>query len=236
MSDPRGGANPYQDLSRRTGSGGPNRGLIIGGVVVLLVVVLAGVAIFVTGGDDDGGEPIDAVQEVAAVESEGQPLPPFPQVAGFVAPVDEDPAVGMTPPTLTGQDFGGDPVSIDPGDGRAKVVAFVAHWCPHCQAEVPLIQQWVDDGNLPDDVDLYAVSTDVRSDQNNYPPSEWLDREGWSEGILLDHADGTAANTWGRTGYPYLVFVDADGKVSRRASGEVPIADFEGLVQEISAA
>ncbi len=233
MSDRRTGANPYQDLSKRTSEGGPSRGLIIGGIAVLVVIVLGVVAIFLTGGDGAGGN-IDAVQEVAAVEVDGEALPPFPEVGGYVAPVDADPAVGATPPTLRGQDFEGEPVSIDMDDGRAKVVAFLAHWCSHCQAEVPLIQGWIDDGNLPDDVDVYGVSTDARSDQNNYPPSKWLDREGWTGEILLDHADGTAANAWGRTGYPYIVFVNSDGTVARRGSGEVPIDQFAALVDEIS--
>src|SRR5690606_20036411 len=140
---------------------------------------------------------------------------------------EDDPAVGQTPPTLTGQDFEGEPSSIDPGDGRATVVVFLAHWCPHCQKEVPMIQGWVDDGNLPDDVDLYAVTTATRADQNNYPPSEWLEREGWSEGILLDDPDQSAASAWGLTGYPYIVFIDAEGQVVRRASGELPEEDLD---------
>ena len=131
------------------------------------------------------------------MEVSGEPLQPMPRVDGFVVPVELDPAVGSTPPTLEGQDFEQGEVSIDPADGRAKVVAFLAHWCPHCQAEVPRIQDWVDDGNLPEDVDLYAVSTGVQADGANYPPSKWLDREGWTGDILLDDPDGTAANAWG---------------------------------------
>jgi len=233
MSDRR-GANPYEDLARRTTSSGPSRGLVIGIAAVFVVVVLGVVAIFLTGNDGAGGN-IDAVQEQGPVEVSGEPLQPMPRVDGFVVPFELDPAVGSTPPTLEGQDFEQGEVSIDPADGRAKVVAFLAHWCPHCQAEVPRIQDWVDDGNLPEDVDLYAVSTGVQADGANYPPSKWLDREGWTGDILLDDPDGTAANAWGLTGYPYLVFVDSDGKVTRRASGELPIEDFAELVAEIAA-
>ena len=83
-----------------------------------------------------------------------------------------------TPPTLTGEGFDGEPVTIEPGGGTPMVVVFAAHWCPHCQAEIPIIQDWIDEGNLPEDVQVNLVSTGVQADQNNYPPSEWLAQEG----------------------------------------------------------
>ena len=234
MNDRRRGPNPYEDLSRRTSGGGgsPNRTLWIAAAAVAIVAILAVVAIFLTGGD--GGS--DAVQETAAVETQGDALAPFPEVQSFVAPADQDPAVGSTPPTLTGEDFSGEPVTIDPGDGTAKVVVFLAHWCPHCQAEVPVIQGWIDDGNLPEGVEVYAVSTAVREDQNNHPPSAWLEREGWTGDVLLDDEEGTAATSWALPGFPYMVFLDSEGQVTRRASGEVPEAEFAALVEEIAGA
>jgi cytochrome c biogenesis protein CcmG/thiol:disulfide interchange protein DsbE len=233
MNDRRGGPNPYADLSKRTsgGGGGSRTTLLIAGIAIALVAILAVVAIFLTG-SEDGGE--DAVQEQAPVEVEGSALPPYPEGASFVVPPDQDPAVGETPPTLTGEDFQGEPVSVDPGDGSAKVVVFLAHWCPHCQAEVPVIQGWIDDGNLPDDVEVYAVSTAVTRDRPNYPPSEWLSSEGWTGPILLDDPDSSAASAWALRSFPYMVFVDDEGKVTRRASGEVPADEFAELVEEIS--
>jgi cytochrome c biogenesis protein CcmG, thiol:disulfide interchange protein DsbE len=223
----RSGASPYRDLSNRTSGGGPSRkGLVIGGVALLVVALLAVVAVVLSG--DDGASDVEAVQEVAPIEVSGEPLPAY-------ASGGDDPAIGMTAAALSGQDFEGEQVTIEPGDGTAKVLVFLAHWCPHCQAEVPVIQGWVDDGNLPDDVELFAVSTAARSDQPNYPPSEWLAREGWSGGIVLDDADTNAAAAFGLTSYPYLVFVDADGRVVQRAAGELPVEDFSQMVQELSA-
>ena len=116
MSDRR-GANPYEDLARRTTSSGPSRGLVIGIAAVFVVVVLGVVAIFLTGNDGAGGN-IDAVQEQGPVEVSGEPLQPMPRVDGFVVPVELDPAVGSTPPTLEGQDFEQGEVSIDPAVQR----------------------------------------------------------------------------------------------------------------------
>ncbi len=79
------------------------------------------------------------------------------------------------------------------------------------------------------------MSTAVKADQNNYPPSDWLSSVGWSEQILLDNPDQSAAgNAYGLTGYPYIVFVGADGKVVQRASGELPIDQFGTFVDKLS--
>ena len=114
----------------------------------------------------------------------GTPLPRLTDSA-------DDPAVGMTFPTLTGVDQQGDPMTIAP-DGGPTMVLFVAHWCPHCQREVPVVQDWVDGGGLPRGVDLVTVSTVIDPRRPDYPPDEWLAGEGWTAPVLVD-ADNTAA-------------------------------------------
>lgn len=233
MSDKRQKGVPYGYSSTPTSSGGSRTGLYVIGGVVLLVLVAGIVALVMTseGGDDAA---IDAVQEQATVTVTGESLPEYPADGGLFADPATDPAVGQTPPTLTGQDFSGGDVTVVPGGGNPQVVIFAAHWCPHCQEEIPLIQEWIDGGDLPDDVQVTLVSTAVKADQNNYPPSDWLSSVGWSEQILLDNPDQSAAQAYGLTGYPYLVFIDADGKVVQRASGELPIEQFGTFVGELS--
>ena len=53
--------------------------------------------------------------------------------------------------------------------------------------------------------------------------------------MLLDDDAQSASASWGLTGYPYFVFVDADGKVWQRGSGEVPIQDLQRLAGELVA-
>jgi thiol-disulfide isomerase/thioredoxin len=232
MSDKRLKGVPY-GYSSTPEKGSSRTGMIVIGVVVALVVIAGVVALVVTseGGDDAAA---DAVQEQGTVEVSGDSLPEYPADGGLAADPATDPAVGMTPPTLSGQDFAGEPVSIDPANGP-MVVVFAAHWCPHCQKEIPLIQDWIDEGNLPEGVQVNLVSTGVQANQNNYPPSEWLAQEGWSEQVLLDNPDQTAAQVYGLSGYPYLVFVDGDGAVTQRASGELPIEQFGQFVDDIAA-
>jgi thiol-disulfide isomerase/thioredoxin len=70
----------------------------------------------------------------------------------------QDPAVGMTAPVLRGASFDATPVFFG-GDGKATLVVFVAHWCLHCQRELPVLASWLEDGKLSPSVSLSVVST-----------------------------------------------------------------------------
>lgn len=243
MNDKRSGADPYGDANKGSGSG--SKSLVILGAV-LLVVALAVVAVLMTGGGDGSGggkaakdknsgayAAANAVKEQSGVTVDGEALPDFPEVSTPFAPVDQDPAVGKVPPVLTGETFNGKAIKIDPGDGKAKVVIFFAHWCPHCQRELPEIQKWIDEGNKPADVDFYAVSTSVNASQNNYPPSRWIKQIEWTPPVLLDDADLHAASAWGLTQFPYMVGLNADGTVSERGTGEIPMDQFGAMVEAL---
>ena len=158
----------------------------------------------------------------------GDALVPLPDAGA-------DPAIGQPMPTLSGTGLDGTPVSF-PTPGRATMIMFVAHWCPHCQAEVPVVQQWVDDGGLPADVDLVTVSTAADERRPNFPPADWLAGEGWTAPVLADDAGQTAAEAAGLTAFPFFVAVDANGDVVVRASGELAPAQLDSIAAEISGA
>ena len=139
-----------------------------------------------------------------------------------------DPSVGRHIPELRGYGFDDQPITVSHA-GDAKIVLFVAHWCNHCQAEVPRIVDWLAAGRLPG-AQLVAVSTAVDANAPNYPPSEWLEREDWAIPTITDDADGTAAQAFGVTAYPYFVAVKADGTVAARASGELSLEQLQALI------
>src|SRR5436190_1911020 len=87
-------------------------------------------------------------------------------------------SVAIPMPELRGTAFDGQPVRII-RDGKPKVVVFLAHWCPHCQREVPRLAAWLRGGRGPLGVDVYAVASATKREAPNYPPSAWLKREGW---------------------------------------------------------
>jgi thiol-disulfide isomerase/thioredoxin len=191
--------------------------------VLAVVGVLALAALFAvvaTSGDEPTS---DATPVAGTVTVSGEALPALEG--------DPDPAVGMAAPSLTGEDFDGSPISIG-ADGRAKAIVFLAHWCPHCQAEVPVIQEWLDANGMPEDVDLYSVATSIDPAQPNYPPDAWLQREGWTVPVLVDDQEDTAAQAYGLTVFPFFVFVDVEGNVTARATGELPVEELESYLAD----
>ena len=145
-------------------------------------------------------------------------------------PAATDAAVGKAAPGLAGIDFAGSAVTV-PAAAKPTLVMFVAHWCPHCQAEVPLVQKWRDEGSIPSDVEIRTVSTSVKSTQGNYPPSSWLAKVKWTAPVLVDSPENFAAQAYGLQSFPYFVAVGADGKVKMRATGELSQADFTTVLK-----
>ena len=208
-------------------------------MVVAVVGLAALIAVVVTRDDDDGDDRVDRAAPAsgasadeldpaaASVSVEGAPLAPFEG--------GEDPAVGLTAPTLRGTDYSGADVTIAPGTGGPMMIVFLAHWCPHCNDEIPVLLEWRDSGDMPAELQVFGVSTAVSDERPNYPPGEWLRDKGWEWPVLADDAELTAANTYGVTGFPFFVIVDADGNVAARGSGEIPIEDLDALVDEVIA-
>ena len=199
-------------------------------VAIVVIVALFAAAFFLTKGEDDSPATGDGggdteLQETGPVEIEGDALPVFESPDG-------DEAVGLQAPVLSGETFEGDPIEIG-ASGRPTVVIFLAHWCPHCQAEVPRVKAFIDEGQVPEGVDIVSVATSTADTQANYPPSAWLEREGWQPEVLVDEADGTAADAYGLTGFPYFVFLNADGTVNARISGEVDMGTFAEMLANL---
>lgn len=158
------------------------------------------------------------------------------QVVGAALPLHTtgaDAAVGMPAPSLLGRSFDGTEVRIE-ATGNPKAIWFLAHWCPHCQAEVPKVVDLVAAGTIPPGVELYSVSTGADPGAANYPPSAWLEREGWTIPVLVDEPSDTAASSFGLDAFPFLVLVDGDGKVVSRTTGEVDPPALTGMLQELA--
>lgn len=193
----------------------------IGGVAAVVLLAVA-IAVGTAGGEAD--ETVEgAFGEVTVT---GSVLPPLTEGVA-------DPAVGMEAPALAGVDHRGDPVEIDPG-GEPGVIIFLAHWCPHCQAEVPRLQQWIEETGGPDGAFLASVATATDRFQVNFPPGEWLDSEGWTVPVILDDTARTAGTAYGVTAFPFWVVVDADGRVVSRFSGELDRNGIEQLFGQLA--
>ena len=135
-----------------------------------------------------------------------------------------DKAVGRPAPVIEGKTPDNATVLIG-GRGQPTLVAFVAHWCPHCQKEVPVIVAAAKSGAFGD-LRLVAVATGTNKQAPNYPPVAWLKREAWTGDVVLDDKEASAAGAYGLDAYPFLVAIDAQGNVAGRTSGELSRDDL----------
>jgi thiol-disulfide isomerase/thioredoxin len=198
-----------------------NKGLIwwiVGGVVGLALIV--GLAWSIAGETQ-----VDDSVAFGEVTVEGENLPFFQAGA-------EDPAIGITAPTVSGEDLEGAPLTIGP-DGNAKIIVMLAHWCPHCQAEVPIIQQWVEAGGLPEGVDLYGatVLTNRVRDGDTFPPASWLEEEGWTSPTIKDDEAQSIVQAYGLTSTPTYVVLGPNNENLGRLAGEIGEAGLDTLAQ-----
>lgn len=189
---------------------------VVGGVVGLGLIVLLALSI--------ASEPeIDESIDFGEVTVDGNPLP-------FLAdPTVTDPALGFTAPIVSGTDWEGVETTIA-ADGRPKIVIFLAHWCSHCQAEVPEVQRWLDGGGLPDDVDMYSITVFSDHLRPNWPARDWLEEENWTRPVIRDDDIGTAVTAYGVRGTPFYVVLDGDNNNLGRFSGQVGVGGLETMV------
>ena len=197
-----------------------SRSIPIIGIVVAIIVVLAVIAIVFAGNTEPGNEYGD------------------PQVSGQLSLMPPDTRVDTTAnsevsPTVIGQDFDGNEVRIE-NDGRAKAIVLLAHWCGFCQNEVPTVQAWLDSGGGVEGVDMYSIATAMDSNRDNFPPSAWFDREGWTVPVIRDDSSDSVHTAYGSGGFPFWVFVNSDGTVAFRLAGATTIDELELIMSELT--
>jgi thiol-disulfide isomerase/thioredoxin len=190
----------------------------LAGVIALAAIL----AMVLSGGSEDGSSTTPGTEETRPAAVSGAALPAMGSGS--------DPALGLTIPMVEGASFDGTPVTVAPDEGPTLLV-FAAHWCPHCQREIPLLREHLAASPLPEGVSLVTVSTSTSADRPNYPPSAWLEDEGWTGTVLADSAQSAAAAAFGVDAFPYFVAVDGDGTVVARTSGEISTDQFDQLVQ-----
>ena len=192
----------------------------IGAGIAVLIGIAAIIAIGSNGGSDSSA---NGLQQFSDITVNGDPLPGYQEGT--------DPAIGMMAPEVTGQGFNGN--SVTTKTNSPQMIVFLAHWCPHCQREVPLLVQWERDGQVPAGLEVMAVATATNPTNPNFPPSEWLTREEFPAlwPVMADDGENKAGQAFGATGYPFFVLLDADGKVVYRGSGEIPMTELTAVIK-----
>jgi len=196
-------------------------------VVVIGVVVIAvsrGGGSSAGGGSSPSGGTIvpNGKMDYGTVKVTGTALP-------ALAADSPDTALGLTIPQISGVQFDGKQLDIVP-DGKPKIIMVVAHWCPHCQAEVPRVQKWLNDAGMPADVELITVATANDPARGNFPAADWLRREDWSVPTIVDDKASQAASALGVGGFPYFLVTNGQGQVVYRTSGEITQDQWNALL------
>ena len=204
------------------------RGKFIVGAIIAIVIGGAAIVAISSSGSDSAST-TGSISEFSDITVSGEALPSFDSVSTAT-----DTAIGLPAPVVSGKGFTGTEITTD-GAGTPTLLVFLAHWCPHCQRELPLLVEWEKDGKTPTGVDVIAVATGTDPANPNFPPSEWLAREEFPAlwPVIADSADKKAANAFGLSGYPYFVLVDAQGNVFKRLSGEIPMDELTAIIDQM---
>ena len=185
-----------------------NKNFIIAGAVVLVLGLAIAIGVTLS------SEPVAAGLPEGEISVIGDFLP---QYAGEN---DDNVALGLAAPTFSAPDQNSEIFQLEK-NGNSKALLFLAHWCPHCQREVPVVQRFIDSNGVPPGIDVIAVATSIDRGRDNYPPQEWLQLEGWSETQIYD-LDREIGEAYGLNAFPYWVFLDKDLNVLARRTGNLP--------------
>ena len=185
-----------------------NKNFIIAGAVGLVLGLAIAIGVTLS------SEPVAAGLPEGEINVVGDSLP---QYAGEN---DDNVALGLAAPTFSAPDQNSEIFQLEK-NGNSKALLFLAHWCPHCQREVPVVQRFIDSNGVPPGIDVIAVATSIDRGRDNYPPQEWLQREGWSETQIYD-LDREIGEAYGLNAFPYWVFLDKDLNVLARRTGNLP--------------
>ncbi|MEX1280213.1 MAG: TlpA disulfide reductase family protein [Acidimicrobiia bacterium] len=193
------------------------------GVVVVVALFVWAIASGGTSGTASGSD--FEVPAFGEVTIDGDPLPLLDPSGGGVA--EFDPAAGQPAPLVSGTDWNGEPSTV--GGAGSQLVVFLAHWCPNCQAEVPVLVDLMAGGDTIDGVPVVAVATSANSTRAEFPPAAWLDREGWTGQVVMDDAETTALRAYGLAAFPAWAVIGPDGEIVTRATGQLPADAIRAL-------
>jgi len=83
-------------------------------------------------------------------------------------------------------------------------------------------------------VSVVGLSTAIDPVRPNYPPSAWFEREGWGQSTLVDDATSEALRALGLNTFPGFVFVDSQGAVVLRLTGEIGADRFAEILASLA--
>jgi thiol-disulfide isomerase/thioredoxin len=184
----------------------------LGGIGLIAVVVIVVMVLMAGGGDGGGGGPSAAGEVTVQGAPRDAPLGPGETVPGYRAPR-----------------LGGGTVAWSDHSGRPVVLSLWAPWCPHCQAELPVLDRVMQDYPA---VGFTTIATSI--DPSRPPSAEaFMADKGLSFPVAVDDGNGTLASAFGLKVFPTLYFVNSDGTVAQEMEGEVDEATLRSTIEAL---
>jgi thiol-disulfide isomerase/thioredoxin len=149
---------------------------------------------------------------------------------------DNDTAVvgAMELPDISGPEYySGQEVDFPAGsNGKARVWLIWAHWCPHCQNELPdLNSWWPENASRFPDIELVTVTSAIDDTRGN-PLEAYLDSSQFSFPVIVDESGAVSAK-FGTTAFPFWVVTDTEGRVVFRIAGELGIDNVDQIFAQL---
>jgi cell division protein FtsB len=179
-------------------------------------------------------------QVAAAVEAGSSPVAIQAQAGNGNLPAyegsDNDAAVAsaMELPDISGPEYySGEQVDYPAGsNGKARVWLIWAHWCPHCQNELPdLNSWWPENASRFPDIELVTVTSAIDETRGN-PLDAYLDSSQFSFPVIVDETGAVSAK-FGTTAFPFWVVTDTEGRVVFRIAGELGIDNVDQIFAQL---
>ncbi|MEA2023845.1 MAG: TlpA disulfide reductase family protein [Actinomycetota bacterium] len=157
---------------------------------------------------------------------------------GYLPPFEQgqpDAALGVVLGEVAGVEYYTETeMTIDPADGTARAWLVWAHWCPHCQRELPPLSEWyTENADAYSNVELVSISSSIDPTRGN-PLEPYLDDLQLPFPTILD-PDLALAEQFGLSAYPFWVFTGGDGTTLLRVAGYVEIEQIAEIFDQLEA-
>jgi peroxiredoxin len=177
--------------------------LALAGFTALVIVAIAALAIFSTIGGGGGGG--------------GGAANFTPNDEGLIP-------VGQKAPAFTAETVGGGRVSVGEDEAEATMLVFFATWCPHCQAEAPVMSELESQCEV-----LQMVMVGIDGEDNPQKVQQFVEEYDFESPAVYDPALGPEYEV---SGYPTTYVLDGENRVVGAHSGEAPREVYEGWIEE----
>lgn len=201
-------------------------------VAVVVIAAIAATLVFVLSRSDDDTAAATTEPTTTRPRTTTTTRPGTTGTGGGDLSVSGTATPGEAAPQLSGTDMiTGQPVSLAAMRDRPTLVVFWAHWCPHCQKEMPVVEQVANQQAGSFNVLTVATAIKAQPAQEQYSsPERFIETTSLTMPTLRDGTN-SASNAYGIEGFPSFYMVDTNGNLVGSASGELPAAALVEFMQ-----